>query len=1186
MKTLVATPHCHVETFLSGSTVENFVSAAQKAGRTLISYTDHSFMTAALKTYEAAKKQSIGFAPGVEIFVDPSIAGAALGAKVKYGKLTIHSPSQEIYQKLFQVLNKDALQKTTFYGDPFPLVDKETLKQIADIGCFACTSDVNDLVSKALILDDLKSAGTALKVYRDLFEDRFYISIIGVEYSKRFVSIVRLKFADGTENWMHLNDRFASERSQKSLAIELVESSGRHNQIISIVRDGVYIPVNKKLLAAETVEGFMPLSSGDLQLKANQGLMKIAESLGIKVLYSDYAYYATKSDKAVQDIRLASEGFREFPNYRIQTTEEAVDYLKSKMNFNDAKIQDIFANNESWASLFKDVKFVYDYSVPEVEGGGDPLKISMEIIKSTGRMRWDDPVYVERLKREIKVLAQNGKVNLLPYFLPIRDVLNFYKENNRLTGPARGSAAGSLFMYVMGITQVDPIKYDLSFERFLSLDRILTGNWPDVDVDLVSRVPLVGEDERSGYLYKKWGNKAAQISIRTNLRLKSSIKDVNRYLHGKVEEEIERLTKVLPAAPQGIGDVEFLHGFKDSDGNSFPGLIETSEDLKNYIKTRPKEWEMVQRCLGIPRQSSKHASAFIIADRPIESVVPVFMGRTAQFEAKEVEKAKLIKYDFLVVKQLEDIETCIRLICKKGHLKGLFAYEFPHKGETLNIWNLPEDPDVFASVWEGVTETLFQINTKAMKPFVMKIKPKSIHDLSTILALVRPGPLDFIDEATGRNMADEYIYRRLGKSSPDIQELADILPKTYGIMVYQEDVSKISRVLGDMPADQAEELRRVFSKKDKKKSLAMKPLFMDGATKKLGEEKAEKIWAQMETFSRYGFNKSHSTSYGMITYACMFLKFYYPLEWWTAVLSNAKDTEISEKYFKHVKDLLVVPDINLSGEEMIIDYATGKIRSKLTVLTGLGNSVASSIIKNRPYSSIKDFVKKKAAGPEMTKRLILAGVMDSLFKPNSTLIQKMFEYETAVKEVLYETKLGNGVKTKQPKAPQVDEKYLNMSELDTFVETKKIIPTLPKSLSDIIKRSRRLINTPRGEGSAIYFADSREKELPLISGDMLQLLETSDVSKDRYFCSVGYVLECSEFNYAKNTKKALRVIFDCDGFITEKVMWPDYNTGKLKYPKELAKGSIAFFFMKKRPQVEGKPLSGQPSIYDIKIEKP
>jgi DNA-directed DNA polymerase III PolC len=1185
MKKLVATPHCHIETFLSGSTVENFVLAAKKAGRKLVSYTDHSFMTAALKTYEMAKTHSLGFAPGVEIFVDPAIAGLGMASKTKYGKLTIHAPNQEIYQKLFEILSGQPLLKTTFYNDPFPMVGVDVLAKIAEIGCLACTSDVNDLISKSIILDDLKSAGTALKTYRDLFKNRFYVSIIGAEYNKTYISIVKLSFSDGTQDWLRLNDRFASNRSQRSLAVELVDSPGRHTEIKSFIRDGVWIPVDKKLVSAENIDGFMPIKGGDLQLKANNGLLKIADSLGIKTLYSDYAYYASANDKAVQDVRLSSEGIREYAKHYVQNTEEAVAYLQNKMGLPADKIDEIMTNNEAWASSFDNVKFSYEYSVPEVEGQQDPLKLCMEIIKSTGRMKWEDPVYLDRLKREIKVLAQNGKINLLPYFLPIRDVLNHYKENGRLTGPARGSAAGSLFMYLLGITQVDPIKYDLSFERFLSLDRILTGNWPDVDVDLVNRELLVGKDECSGYLYGRWGNKAAQISIRTNLRLKSSIKDVNRYLNGKVEEEIERLTKILPAAPQGVSDVEFLYGFKDSDGNPTPGLIETSADLKGYIAKRPKEWEMVQKCLGIPRQSSKHASAFVIADKPIESIVPVFMGRTTQFEAKEVEKAKLIKYDFLVVKQLEDIESCIKLIGKRLGSKDLLAYEFDHNGKKHNIWDLPEDPDVFASAWEGGTETLFQINTKAMRPFVMKIKPRSVEDLSTILALVRPGPLDFIDEVSGRNMAEEYIYRRNGKSSPDIQELADILPETYGVMVYQEQVSKISRILGNMPADQAEELRRVFSKKDKKKSLAMKPLFMDGATKKLGAEKAEVIWAQMETFSRYGFNKSHSVSYAIITYACMFLKFYYPLEWWTAVLSNAKDTEISEKYFKHVKDLLVAPDINLSGEEMVIDYSTKKIRSKLTVLAGLGDSVAASIVKNRPYSSIKDFVKKNAAGPEMTKRLIFVGVMDSLFKPGATLIQKMFEYETAAKEVAYENKLAKGVNAKSPGAAKIDPKYMSMSELDAFVELKKIIPTLPRSLSDIIRKSSRLVNTKFGEGVAIYFADSQGTELPLVPGEALRALEDSDVSRDRSFCSVGYVIETSEFNYAKNTKKALRVIFDCDGFITEKVMWPDYNTGKLKYPKELEKGSIAFFFMRKRPKMEGKPLSGQPSIYDIKLEK-
>jgi DNA polymerase III alpha subunit len=454
-----------------------------------------------------------------------------------------------------------------------------------------------------------------------------------------------------------------------------------------------------------------------------------------------------------------------------------------------------------------------------------------------------------------------------------------------------------------------------------------------------------------------------------------------------------------------------------------------------------------------------------------------------------------------------------------------------------------------------------------MVPFVQQILPKSIEDLSSILALVRPGPLDFIDDVTGRNMAEEYIERRNGSSKPDMKELFELLPETYGIMVYQEQVSKVSRELGGMKAGDAEELRRVFSKKDKKKSLEMKPLFMEGAIKKLGKEKAETLWSMMETFSRYGFNKSHSVSYAMITYACMYLKHYFPLEWWAAVLSNADENEFSNELHKHVKNIVSPPDINLSTNEMVIDYDTKTIRAKLTVLRGLGDKAVDAIVAGRPYKDIKDFVDKKVAGPSLTKKLIHVGVMDSLFPKNSSLLNKMQIYEDSVSAVEYEAKLKKGVKAKTPKPAEIDPHYIGMHPIADFVEKKLIYPTMPESLFDVmIKHCKRV-----QEGSDLRPLASNSRGYPVrfLNGlDATKLDIFEPTHKDLDFCCAGYVVKCEEFSYANNTKKALKMIVDSDGYQTERVVWPDYDTGKLKQYPGLEKGAVCLFFLTRRV---GKP---------------
>jgi DNA-directed DNA polymerase III PolC len=1175
---LVASPHTHVESPISGSTVDTMIDRAVKLGRGYFSYTDPAYMASCLSAFEKAKKKGLKFIPGIEIFFkDPTcdIVKGTRSDRAKFFKLTLHAVDSAAYQKLCGLSSKQRAHKITSYGSEFEVWNWEDLMECRDFNILICSSDAHDLVAKHLFTGRPDLTERMLLKLKGLFGDKFYVTVVGCRLDKTWESFVKILFKDGSSEILRSIDKVRTKTLKMGVAAwELIDNPGRHSFIESIVRSGVYKAVYKVVESVELHEGNLKIPTGDPQILANKLLIGLGQRHGVKILYSDYAYYAEIEDKRVQDVRLSQDGIKEYADRHMQTTAEAMDYLIDYLGLPSPMANQILENNKSWAARFDKFDLNYNYSIPEIAVGADSTRLSIEIIKSVGRMKWDNPTYVNRLGYELQILANNSKINLLPYFFPIRDVLNFYKENHQLTGPARGSAAGSLFMYLMGITHVDPIRYGLSFERFLSMDRILSGSLPDVDVDLVDRELLVGADGKSGYLYGRWGDHAAQVSTRTMMRLKSSIRDINRYLHGSVQPEIEKLSKSLPAAPQGVADNAFVFGFEDDDGNHQPGLLEINDELRAYANARPEEWDLVVRCLGISRQYSRHASAFVIADKPISSIVPMFAGNITQYEAKAVEKAKLIKYDFLVVKQLKDIQSCLELINEKN--KDVMASgEFKKDAVTLNVWDLPEDLDVYKSVWAGDTASIFQIHTQSMVPFVKDIQPKSIEDLSSILALVRPGPLDFIDPDTGRNMAEEYVQRRNGFSKSDLPELAELLPETYGIMCYQEQVANVSKVLGDMRPGDAEELRRVFSKKEKKKSLEMKPLFMAGAVEKLGQEKAETIWAMMETFSRYGFNKSHSVSYSLITYACMYLKFYYPLEWWTAVLSNADEKEITDKFHKHVKDILAPPDINLSTEKMVIDYATRTIRSKLTVLKGLGDATIGPIVANRPYKDIKDYVAKKVSGPGLTKKLIHVGVMDSLFPAGHTLLEKMQSFEDVTNTVEYEAKLLRGVKAKPPKPGVVDPKYIGIHPIADYAEKKAIFPTISLDLYEIVLRHCKEVQ----EGTETKPLTSCGRGIPVrfVNGDATQQIDSLDPNNDIYFATPAYILSCEEFAYAKNTKKALKMIVESDGYVVERVIWPDYDTGRLKEYPGLVKGAICLLFLKRRP---GK---AQTSIYDVRM---
>ncbi len=720
--------------------------------------------------------------------------------------------------------------------------------------------------------------------------------------------------------------------------------------------------------------------------------------------------------------------------------------------------------------------------------------------------------------------------------------------------------------------------------------------------DFPDRDLLIGKDGKSGFLYKKWGNKAAQISTRHTVRLKSAVKDTNRYLNGSVEKDIEIFSKALPDPPQGVPDKDFVFGYEDTDGNHVPGVLEQYDPLKQYSINRPNEWSIVQKALGLTRAHSLHASAFAISDVPISDILPTKEGHVTQYEAKQVEAAGILKYDFLTVSNIKDIEVCLKLINKKNKESPTIGY-FTHKGKLEYVWDLPNDLDAMKSCWNGDTETLFQINTKSMVPFVKEILPESVEDLSVILALVRPGPMDFIDEVTGRSMAEEYVYRRQGRSKPDLQELYDLIPETHGIIVFQEQSLKISKELGGMAPSDAEKLRRLFSKKLKKEAGEMKPVFMSTAIPKIGEEKANKIWDMMETSSRYSFNLSHSIGYALVTYAGLFLRHNYPLEWWAAILTNAKEKEITGRLWPHVKSFVAPPDINLSTDEMEIDYANQKIRAKLGVIRGMGDKTIQPIVDGRPYNDIQDFVNRDVAGSSLSRKLIHVGVLDSLFPPKSQLLQKLQLFENAIEVNKFNKKLekaskeGKNLKQVEPNIGTVPEEYLTIEQdpMKNAAIKKSILSSVLVDLRGLGTKYSKCLENKNKPSKFMLPMESREKlalnpdiglsedeKVFLVSGEMLQQLDeqvAEEVSEDKYVAVTAFIVGTEVFDYKKNTKQALKVTMDCDSYLNEKVLWPDFYTSELIYPKDLKKGNICTVFLKKRAN-----KSDPCSIVEIVIE--
>jgi DNA polymerase III alpha subunit len=1179
---LAASPHAHVESYLTGSTVANMVKAAKALGRTHFAYTDNGHLSSALKAYNLCKpskddkakdyeilKRELKFIAGLEIYFKDSSCPFVTNTEAdrcKYFTGTIYCKDQVAYQALCKMVSRTDMPTIEIYEETQQLWTWKDLEEISKFNVDFISGGVHCMVGKPMLAGRADVGMSIFAKLKSIFSDNFMVSLVAEPWSKKWSNVIEFKFSDGSKDAFLASDLITTDRARKFKAIELVEK--KHHTVLKTRYSGLsYYEVDKKFDSVELHKGFLPLPGGDAQLRVNKFLLALARRSTTPILVSDYAYYAAREDKIVQTMVLEGRN-KLYPNLYMKTGLELKRYLTDVLKIDDAGADHILRMNNEWAKRYDGFKLKYDWVLADV--GPNPMSQINETIKKVGRMRWNDPMWVARLKEEMQVLAQNGVKDLTPYFLPICDVMNYYKDNGELTGPLRGSCGGSLLCYVLGITQVDPFKYDLPFNRFFSMDRVQSGKLPDVDSDLGDRTLLVGKDGKSGYIYGRYGDKCAQISTRNTIRLKSAIKDTNRYVNGSVEPEIEQLTKGLPG-PGSMTDREQLFGSIDKEsGAHIPGLIETSQELQKYIEKRPKEWDIVEKSLGITRSFGVHPAAFILADRPISDIAPLKDGHIIQYDMQVIDQAGLIKYDFLKVDQLKDIEVTLNLINKKNKEKKIIG-NFTHDGKEVYIWDLPDIPEVFKSTWNGSTETLFQINTKSMTPFVVEILPQSIDDLGIILALVRPGPLDFIDEKTGRSMAEEYCMRRKGQSEVDIEILGKLIPETYGIFVYQESLTRIAKELGGFPGDEAEKLRENMGKKKMDALMKMKPKFIDGASQKVDRAVAEEIWERMVTFGRYGFNKSHSIGYAHITYACMFLRHFYPLEWWAAVLSNAKEQEITTTFWTYIKDICVAPDINLSSDMMVVDYANHKLRAKFGVIKGMGEKTIDPIVAGRPYADIQDFVNKDVAGDSISHKLIHVGILDSLFPPRMSLIEKLKAYEDAVQKKAYSDKIkaaeatGKKVRALAPKPAKIPEEYLNLDEkpLKDAAMRKSILPTLPISTYDLGKRFSKCVDR---RTSVPFAVDHRGYRSILVGGDKLQRLDEMSgegLEKDIYVASTVYVLKTQEFSFAKNTKRALKMIIDADGYISEKVLWPDFD-GVLSYPPELDKGVIATMFFKKR----------------------
>jgi DNA polymerase-3 subunit alpha len=543
--------------------------------------------------------------------------------------------------------------------------------------------------------------------------------------------------------------------------------------------------------------------------------------------------------------------------------------------------------------------------------------------------------YFTRLEKELATIQSMG---FSGYFLIVSDFINYAKKRGIPVGPGRGSAAGSLVAYSLGITDLDPLRYGLLFERFLNPERI---SMPDVDVDFCMK----GRDEVIQYVTEKYGNDSvAQIITFGKMQAKAVIRDVGRALDMPYSE-VDRIAKLIPNTLNTTLDQALLQEPKLRE------LMESEERVRSLITTA-KSLE------GLVRHASTHAAGVVISNKPLLEYLPLYRGQNGeiitQYAMGDVEKIGLIKFDFLGLKTLTVLDKAVEMINRNGDRE-------------IDIHHLDlGDKKTFELLGSGSTTGIFQLESSGMKELLIKLKPESFDDIIALVALHRPGPL-------GSGMVDDFIKRKHGKVPIhfEIPQIEEILQETHGVIVYQEQVMKIAGSLANFSLGDADVLRRAMSKKDPKEMEKQKEKFQEGARKKgIDSQKAEKVFDLMAKFAEYGFNKSHSAAYALIAYQTAYLKAHFRLEFMAALLTcEMENTDKIVKYIGECQDMeieIIPPDVNESYKDFTV--IGNKIRFGLVAVKNVGSGAVDSIISEREKNGLfRDIVHSISPVPTVHK---------------------------------------------------------------------------------------------------------------------------------------------------------------------------------------------------------------------------
>ncbi|MDR2902403.1 MAG: DNA polymerase III subunit alpha [Lactobacillales bacterium] len=694
--------------------------------------------------------------------------------------------------------------------------------------------------------------------------------------------------------------------------------------------------------------------------QTEQGFLELAYEHHIPLVATNEVFFATPDMYEAHDalICIAEKTYVDETNRRRLTPEH---YLKTPAQMKElfADIPEAVVNTVNIARRCAFLVGKQKTAFPNFDCQGKTeiellREMSLDGLKKrmVGRPAEEMKEYEQRLLDELTIIDNMGFPG---YFLIVADFIQWSKKNGVPVGPGRGSGAGSVVAWALTITDIDPPRFNLLFERFLNPERV---SLPDFDVDFCQE----GREKTIEYVQKKYGfDYVAQIITFGKLQAKAVIRDVGRVLQVPYPV-VDRLSKLVPNT---IG-IKLTEAFEQEP--EFQKEAARDENIKRLL-------EIAVKLEGLYRNSSTHAAGVVIGNKPLDQIIPIYKDPASempvtQFDMKFVEDASLVKFDFLGLKTLTVIKKALELLKKRNI--------------TLDIDNLPlDDEKTFHLLKDANSTGVFQLESSGMKKILRDMQPDKIEDIIALVSLYRPGPMDSIPS---------YVARKKGTEKPDYLHpmLEDILKETYGIMIYQEQVMQISQVMANYTLGGADLLRRAMGKKIKEEMEKQRAVFVEGSVKNnVDKETAEMVFDKMAKFAEYGFNKSHAAAYAYIAYQTAYLKAHYPVEFMAATMTLDKTNTEKLEFFKNdvlkMKIDVLPPDINKSDVDFSVEK--GAIRYALSGVKNVGEAGMKTVVaereKNGPFKSIEDFFQRvdaSALNKRYVEHLVKAGAFDSIEK--------------------------------------------------------------------------------------------------------------------------------------------------------------------------------------------------------------